>query len=206
MDGATSAVSVFLPGVPVFPLLHAGRLVEVLSTAGAGIAHFEGPLAVLVDGETASAAEMIAGALDRYRRAVVLGQATYGKGCVQEYFEDEVGAGILRLTTRLFTLPDGSPVQHRGLVPPILLGIARVTEREADVKGTLAGIQGPDVRVSLPDAPAWPSPAGRLGPCRERLVCSALGRVARVPARAFRGDFSGGEPAGRRRREPVRRP
>jgi carboxyl-terminal processing protease len=206
MDGATSALSVFLPGVPVFPLLHSGRLVEVLSTAGGAADRFQGPLAVLVDGETASAAEMIAGALDRYRRAVVLGQATYGKGCVQEYFEDDAGAGILRLTTRLFALPDGSPVQHRGLVPAILLGRPTATEHEADVKGTLDGVRGPDVRVAVPDAPAWPSPSGRLGPCREPLVCSALGRVARVPARAFRGDFSGSDPAGRRRREPARHP
>ena len=206
MDGATSALSVFLPNVPVFPLLHSGRLVEVLRTAGGDVDRFQGPLAVLVDGETASAAEMIAGALDRYRRAVVLGQATYGKGCVQEYFEDEAGAGILRLTTRLFTLPDGSPVQHRGLVPAVLLGAPAKTEHEADVKGTLAGIQGPDVRVALPDAPLWPSPSGRLGPCRDRLVCSALSRAGRAQARAFRGDFGAGDPAGRRRREPIRRP
>jgi carboxyl-terminal processing protease len=205
MDGATSALSVLLPGVPVFPLLHAGRLVEVLRTSGGVPDRFQGPLAVLVDGETASAAEMIAGALDRYHRAVLLGQPTYGKGCVQEYFEDEAGAGILRLTTRLFTLPDGSPVQRRGLVPAVSLPMPAVAEREADVLGTLSGVEGPDVRVPLPDAPAWPSPAGRLGPCRDRLVCAALGRAARVPARAFRSDFRPRDKAGRRRSDSARR-
>ena len=205
MDGATSALSVLLPGVPVFPLLHGGRLVEVLRTSGGVFEHFQGPLAVLVDGETASAAEMIAGALDRYHRAVLLGQPTYGKGCVQEYFEDEAGAGILRLTTRLFTLPDGSPVQRRGLVPAVSLPMPAVAEHEADVVGTLLGVEGPDVRVPLPEAPAWPSPAGRLGPCRERLVCSALRQAARVPARAFRSDFRPRDKAARRRNDSARR-
>jgi carboxyl-terminal processing protease len=196
---------VFLPDVPVFPLLHAGRIVEVLHTSSSALDRFEGPLAVLVDGETASAAEMIAGALDRYRRAVLLGQPTYGKGCVQEYFEDDAGAGILRLTTRLYTLPDGSPVQRRGLVPVVPLVMPRVSEHEADVYGTLAAVEGPDVRVTLPDAPAWPSPSGRLGPCREPLVCAALRQAARVKGRAFRGDFRPHENAARRRSDSLRR-
>jgi carboxyl-terminal processing protease len=145
---------------------------------------------------------MIAGALDRYRRAVVLGQPTYGKGCVQEYFEDDSGAGILRLTTRLYTLPDGSPVQRRGLVPAAPLGLPVASEHEADVLGSLDGVEGPDVRIALPESPAWPSPAGRLGPCRERIVCAALEKASRVSARAFRSDFSA---KGRRRGEPIRR-
>jgi carboxyl-terminal processing protease len=145
---------------------------------------------------------MIAGALDRYRRAVVLGQKTYGKGCVQEYFDDDAGAGVLRLTTRLFTFPDGSPVQRRGLEPTIPLRMPRPLGHEADVPGALGGIEGPDVRVALPQAPSWPSPAGRLGPCREPFVCTALGRASRAPAQAFRSDFS---VKGRRRGDSIRR-
>jgi carboxyl-terminal processing protease len=205
MDGATSALSLFLPGVPVFPLMHGGRLVEVLRTAGDPRERFHGPLAVLVDGQTASAAEMIAGALDRYRRALLLGQPTYGKGCVQEYFHDEAGAGILRLTTRLYTLPDGSSVQRRGLVPAVPLPMPHVLQHEADVPGTLAGVEGPDVREVQPEAPTCPSPGARLGPCRERLVCSALRWAARAPARAFRPDFGRHETTARRRPDSIRR-
>lgn len=203
MDGATAALSVFLPGVPLFPLIHSGRLVEVLSTRGGEPSSFQGPLAVLVDGRTASAAEMIAGALDRYRRAVVLGQATYGKGCVQEYFEDDARAGVLRLTTRLFTLPDGSSVQRNGIVPIVELGLPAVEEHEADVPGTLAAVEGPDVRVALPEPPAWPSPYGRVGPCRERVICRALGHAARAPARALRAGMSERREGASRR--PTRR-
>jgi carboxyl-terminal processing protease len=205
MDGATSALGLFLPGVPAFPLLHSARLVEVLRTDGAPRERFSGPLAVLVDGETASAAEMIAGALDRYDRALLLGQPTYGKGCVQEYFQDDAGAGILRLTTRLYTLPDGSPVQRRGLFPEVTLPMPRAAQREADVPGTLSAVEGPDVRVAVPEAPAWPSPQGRLGPCRERVVCTALRQAARAPARAFRGDFRLREKTARRRSDSIRR-
>ena len=80
-----------------------------------------------------------------------------------------------------------------------------VAEHEADVVGTLGAVEGPDVRVPLPEAPAWPSPAGRLGPCREPLVCSALGQAARVPARAFRSDFRPRDKAARRRNDSARR-
>jgi carboxyl-terminal processing protease len=173
MDGATGALSLFLPGVPVFSLLHAGRLVEVLNTDAAVRERFEGPLAVLVDGETASAAEMIAGALDRYRRAVLLGQTTYGKGCVQEYFQDDVGAGILRLTTRLYALPDGSPVQRRGLAPMVPLPMPPAVQHEADVPGTLAGVDGPGrAGMAEPGRPARPLPRAprlrRARACRTR--------------------------------------
>ena len=79
--------------------------------------HWYGPVATLVDGDTASAAEMIAGAPRRYRRGPVIGAPTYGKGCAQEYLDDDAHAGVLRLTTLLFALPDGSPVQRVGLLP-----------------------------------------------------------------------------------------
>jgi carboxyl-terminal processing protease len=205
MDGATSALSLFLPHVPVFPLLHGGRVIEVISAEGNAPTRFHGPVAVLVDGATASAAEMIAGALDRYGRGLVLGQSTYGKGCVQEYFEDEAGVGILRLTTSLYALPDGSPVQRLGLDPSIALRLPASpsrAEHEADLPGALEPVRGPDVRVEVPPGPAWPSSAGRLGPCDERVVCAALESAARAPARAFRSHFSA---QGRRREDPARR-
>jgi carboxyl-terminal processing protease len=115
---------------------------------------WSGSLAVLVDGDSASAAEMIAGAIASYRRGVVVGDRTYGKGCAQEYLDDEAHAGVLRLTTLLFCLPDGTPVQKTGVSPHIRLTLPGTNERESMVtralgrrgegaRGALAGARGP---------------------------------------------------------------
>jgi carboxyl-terminal processing protease len=187
-DGAAAALGVFLPGVPAFPLLHGGRVTEVLTTPEPPRAHrFDGPVAALVDRRTASAAEMLAGALECYGRGVLLGAPTFGKGSVQEYFRDHTGEGALRLTTHLFTLPDGSPVQGHGLVPEIALDVLREGEGEADLEGSLDAVSGPDVRRLGEPFPAWPRPSGRVGPCRDPVVCAALRRLSGrvlLPARA----------------------
>ncbi len=178
-DGAADALGVFLPGLPVFPLLHAGRLTEVLVAPEPPPSHrFDGPVAVLVDRRTASAAEMLAGALDRYGRGVLLGAPTFGKGSVQEYFRDPTGEGALRLTTHLFVLPDGTPVQGRGLFPELSLDVERGGEGEADIQGSLDAVSGPDVRRPTRAFPGWPRLTGRVGPCRDAVVCTALKRLS----------------------------
>jgi carboxyl-terminal processing protease len=141
-------------------------------------------VATLVDGRTASAAEMIAGALDRYDRGTVLGTKTFGKGCVQEYFDDASGAGVLRLTTLLYALPDGSPVQRVGLEPSITLDFREGTEeleREAELPGAMPSVRGPDVRLAAyRGGPSWPEPKGVVGPCPDRGVCAALERLGKA--------------------------
>lgn len=68
------------------------------------------PLVVLVDGGTASAAEITAGALQDYDRAVILGRRTFGKGLVQSTFELPYG-GLLKLTSAKFYIPSGRCIQ-----------------------------------------------------------------------------------------------
>ena len=146
-DGAAAAIGLFLPGAPSFPLIHRGVVREVMRAQEAEAdASWHGPVAVLVDGYTASAAEMIAGAIDTYGRGPLLGSHTFGKGCVQEYFDDSSGQGVLRLTTLLVALPDGTPLQQVGLEPEWALGLPRVDEHEADLPGSPHGVPGPDVR------------------------------------------------------------
>ncbi len=178
-DGAAAALGVVLPGVPAFPLLHGGHLTEVLTTPVPGPSRrFAGPVGVLVDADTASAAEMLAGAIDRYGRGTLLGARTFGKGCVQEYFRDHTGSGALRLTTQLFVLPDGSPIQTTGLLPALSLDVERGGEKESDLPGALPPVTGPDVRVRIAVAPSWPRPVGRVGPCGDPVICSALRKLA----------------------------
>jgi carboxyl-terminal processing protease len=197
-DGAADALGVFLPDAPAFPLLFRGRVMEVLVAPDPPASErFDGPLAVLVDGATASAAEMLAGALQHYGRALLLGERTYGKGCVQEYFRDHTGGGALRLTTRQFVLPDGSAVQRVGLTPSLLFDFGEPTEHESDLPGSLPAVSGPDVRRRAEVGPAWPGHRGRLGPCPDRWVCRALGRISGGPSAAFRQEANG-----RKRRAP----
>ena len=202
--GACGALGVFLPGAPAFPLLHRGRLIEVLSAAApARAGRWRGPVAALVDARTASAAEMIAGALERYDRGVAIGARTFGKGCVQEYFDDAAGAGVLRLTTLLFALPDGASLQRSGLEPRLRLEPeprGEILEREADLDGSLEPQSGPDVRrAPWLGGPAWPDHRGRVGPCPDPAVCAALRRVGAGASAARR------EAGTVRRRSPAAR-
>lgn len=174
-DGAADALGYFLPGATLFPMRRRDGGVEVERAPDVPReVRWNGPLAVLVDGDSASAAEMIAGALGAYGRAVVIGERTYGKGCAQEYLDDDAHAGVLRLTTLLYALPDGAPVQKVGISPDVGLSLPGPTEREASVTRALGPWQGPDVRDPLTAPPPWPSHAGRVGPCRDEVLCRAL--------------------------------
>ena len=82
------------------------------------------PLAVLVDGGTASAAELVAGALQDHERAVLVGVGTFGKGALLETIEAPGAGGAIQLTTSTFVTPDGHEVEGVGLAPdvPVLPG------------------------------------------------------------------------------------
>jgi carboxyl-terminal processing protease len=77
------------------------------------------PLAVLVDGGTASASEIVAGALKDHGRAVLIGRRTYGKGSVQTVMPLSHG-GALKLTTSRYFTPSGASIQGKGIVPDIV--------------------------------------------------------------------------------------
>lgn len=176
IDGAKSALGLFLPGAPLFPMLRRDRTVE-LETAPVwpADAKWTRPVAMLVDGDTASAAEMIAGALQVYQRGVLVGSRTFGKGCAQEYVDDQAGVGVLRLTTLLYALPDGSPVQRVGLSPTLHIDPEASAEREAELENTFPTWRGPDVRRRAMMSPVpWPTHGGHIGPCDDPALCQAL--------------------------------
>ena len=84
------------------------------------------PLVLLVDGGTASAAEIVAGALKDHRRALLMGSQTFGKGSVQTVLPLESGYAIKLTTARYFT-PSGVSIQARGIKPDITLADLRLT-------------------------------------------------------------------------------
>jgi carboxyl-terminal processing protease len=180
LDAAVESLGLFVPGARLFSLVHRGFVTEVLQ-APRDAPVYAGPVAALVDGDTASAAEMLAGALQAYERGAVVGARTFGKGCVQEYFDDVAPSGVLRMTTLQFVLPNGRPLQQIGLTPDLSLPLAPPLERESQITRQPITFEGPDVRDrEVKPGPAWPSDSTAPGPCQDPLVCTAISRLARA--------------------------
>lgn len=106
------------------------------------------PMVVLIDGRSASAAELVAAALQENGRATVMGQRSFGKGSVQSILPLGAEKGALRLTTALYHGPSGRTVQRTGVGPDIELFAAteaapRAGRREADRAQALPGADEP---------------------------------------------------------------
>jgi carboxyl-terminal processing protease len=89
------------------------------------------PLVVLVDANSASASEIVAGSLQVHHRAKLVGTVTYGKGSVQQDFPLNDGADI-HLTIRRWYLPNGVTIDKKGLQPDVTVTLANATD-EFDV-------------------------------------------------------------------------
>ncbi|HEY5720274.1 MAG TPA: S41 family peptidase, partial [Gammaproteobacteria bacterium] len=105
-------------------------------SASAGDILDRAPLVVLVNGGSASASEIVAGALQDHKRALVVGAATFGKGSVQTIMPlgDDTA---LKLTTARYFTPNGRSIQAEGIVPDIVLGQVRLTALEGHDAGNV---------------------------------------------------------------------
>lgn len=118
---AREAIGRFVPaekGPALYEDVEAGTddELEPLPILGGGEEVFDLPLVVLVDGGTASAAEIVAGALRDYGRATLVGTATFGKGSVQQVHDFDDGSS-LRLTSAAWLTPNKQPIPEEGLQP-----------------------------------------------------------------------------------------
>jgi carboxyl-terminal processing protease len=165
LDQAVKVSDRFLDGgVIVTTKGRGGRHVEVER------AHAKGtepryPMTVLVDGGTASASEIVAGALQDSRRAVVIGTQTFGKGSVQTVIELEDGSG-LKLTVARYYTPSGRSIQERGIAPDVWVKASAADEdapREQSLPGHFKGeevsvaasaLQPPPPQPRSPDDPS----------------------------------------------------
>ena len=101
------------------------------------------PIVVLVNGGSASASEIVAGAIQDRNRGLVLGTKTFGKGSVQTILPLDRGrAGALRLTTARYYTPSGRSIQAQGIVPDIVMPITRPGQDEPAQRRSEADLEG----------------------------------------------------------------
>jgi len=102
------------------------------------------PVVVLINSGSASASEIVAGALKDHRRAILMGTRSFGKGSVQSIMPMP-GHGAIRLTTARYYTPSGVSIQAKGIAPDIEVALARIEKlnqgpiREEDLRGALDG-------------------------------------------------------------------
>lgn len=92
------------------------------------------PIVVLVNGGSASASEIVAGALQDHNRAIIMGSKTFGKGSVQTVLPMKNNAA-LKLTTARYYTPNGHSIQARGIIPDIELKNIQVTSVDPEFEG-----------------------------------------------------------------------
>lgn len=187
LEEAIALTGLFIPDGPVVLQRQFNGQVITESDEDPGMA-YDGPLVVLVSKHSASASEIVAGALQAHNRAVVVGDAsTHGKGTVQMPIElrqvmrrlpfggpDDVGT--VKITIRKFYLPDGASTQNKGVLADIELPSANefLVEGEADLDHALAW----DVLEGI----AWEGPLhlsayqGVQGPLLDELRARSLER------------------------------
>ncbi len=125
LDEAVELTGLFIDQGPVVQQKDSFKRIQVLPDKDKGI-FYNGPLAVLVNGGSASASEIFAGAIQDYGRGLIVGEQTFGKGTVQSITDlnrfrglSDSQLGQVKLTTAKFYRVSGETTQHRGVIPDI---------------------------------------------------------------------------------------
>jgi len=173
LDGAVAVSAAFLPADAVVVTTN-GQVAESKQTFKATPADYvrrgggdplkslpaavkKVPLIVLVNEGSASASEIVAGALQDQKRAIVMGAQTFGKGSVQTVRQLSPDTA-LKITTARYYTPSGASIQAKGIVPDVMLDetangnlFAALRTREADLQKHLQSGQGPEVKDEARD-------------------------------------------------------
>jgi len=152
VDQAADVADELLDGGVIYTARHRDRIVDEVQARPGG-AFVREPCVVLVNQWTASASELVAGALQDHRRCAIVGERTFGKGSVQAIVSLPGGAGM-RLTISRYYTPSGHAIQADGVHPDVPVELKKeegaVSYREKDLEGHL----GPQSSGAEPSAPA----------------------------------------------------
>lgn len=151
LNSAVSVTSQFLPPGKLVVYIKGKKGERTEYNTDNDWPNYDIPMIVLVNEGSASASEIVAGALKDWNKAVILGIKTFGKGSVQSVIPLSDGSG-LRLTTAIYYTPKGTSIQATGIVPDIVVkldikekGKEHPVIREKDLEGHLENGQGQEV-------------------------------------------------------------
>jgi len=185
VDESSEVADEFLDTGTIYTTRHRGQTVDEV-TAKSGGAFSRVPLVVLVNEYSASAAELLAGALQDQKRALVVGANTFGKGSVQTILDLPGGTGM-RLTTARYYTPNGHSVQAEGIHPDVLVELNRdpafaalPTLHERDLEGHLSA-ETQHEATGRPPRPVFHEPPGSGGAAPPREPGSDSSDAHNVP-------------------------
>jgi len=184
LQGAVDISGFFIAQGPVVGVSDARSPSQVLADKNSDVA-YSGPLVVLTSRLSASASEILAGALKDYKRAVIVGDGhTFGKGSVQSIVQLPPGMGALKVTSALFFRPGGQSTQNVGIgsdiVVPSPFALPDIGERHSKFAlptRTIKGFKGKLVNHTDPGARWTPVSDALLG----RLSKASAKRIAAHP-------------------------
>ncbi|HKR18947.1 MAG TPA: S41 family peptidase [Stellaceae bacterium] len=162
LDEAVAVANTFIPKGEIVSIK--GRIAadthSFNAEAGKDLVPVDVPMVVLVNGGSASASEIVAGALQDTHRAVLMGTRSFGKGSVQTILPVKESGGAIRLTTALYYTPSGRSIQGTGIEPDVIVPPAKIEKitvgpviREEDLKGALKNPDG----SAVPEAAITPA-------------------------------------------------
>jgi len=168
VDEAAEIADEFLDAGTIYTTRHRGQIVDEVKARSGG-AFVSVPTVVLVNEFSASAAELLAGALQDPKRALVVGANTFGKGSVQTIL-DLPGGGGLRLTTARYYTPSGHSLQADGVHPDVRVELRRdpslagiVIPHESNLEGHISAL-GAGSGAVAPSGPVFREPPDAGGP------------------------------------------